>query len=168
MVELGSWRVYLVDSNCEQYACAEQIDWLSADLAAHPAACAAVAMHHPRWSSGAHGPQLFLQPLWDTVVDSGVAVALSSHDHDYERFARLDGTGHPATGSGAAAGTRQFVIGTGGQSFYDTREQRTGSEFLQNDHFGVLDLTLRDGGYDWSYVDTALEVLDTGTDTCSS
>ncbi|MCM3515156.1 metallophosphoesterase [Nocardioides sp. P86] len=166
VVELGTWRVYLMDSNCEQDACAAQIDWLTADLAAHPATCTAVAMHHPRWSSGAHGPQLFLQPLWEILVDSGVDLDLAAHDHDYERFDRLDVTGHTVTGT--AAGTRQFVVGTGGKSFYEVREQRTGSQFLQNDRFGVLDLILRDEGYDWSYVDTDGEVLDRGTDTCST
>ncbi len=165
--EIGGWRVYLADSNCEEDACAEETAWLAQDLAAHPTACTAVAMHHPRWSSGAHGPQDFLAPMWDTLVENGVDVVLAGHDHIYERFARLETTGHPTDPEDEVPGTRQFVVGTGGKSFYELRDQRTGSESLQNDHFGVLELTLRPDGYDWSFVDVDDEVLDSGSDSCS-
>lgn len=160
--EIGGWRVYLADSNCEADGCEAEAAWLADDLAAHPTACTLVATHHPRWSSGAHGPQGFTQPLWDAMVDGGVDVALAAHDHDYERFERLDVTGHASPG-----GTRQLVVGTGGKSFYDLREQRTGSAFVDNEHFGVLEMVLREDGYDWAFVTTEDEVLDEGTDTCS-
>lgn len=166
--EVGGWRIYLVDSTCEEDECRAELAWLEGELQRDPAACTAVAMHHPRWSSGAHGPQDFLQDMWEVLVRRGVDLALAGHDHDYERFARLEETGHATEGTDREGdGTRQIVVGTGGKSFYELREQRTGSEYLQNERFGVLELTLRPDGYDWSFVDTDEEVLDAGSDTCS-
>lgn len=163
--EIGGWRLYLVDSNCEADRCAAETTWLTDDLAAHPTDCVAVAMHHPAWSSGAHGPQGFIMDLWKAMVDAGVDVALAGHDHDYERFSRLDKTGHTAADD--EPGIRQFVVGTGGKSLYGFRDEiRSESEFHQNEQFGVLEMSLRPDGYDWSFVDTDGDTLDSGSDTC--
>ncbi len=163
--DIGAWRVYLLDSTCELIACDDEATWLREDLAAHPDTCTAIAMHYPRVSSGQHGPNPGIAPLWAAAVEGGVDVALSGHDHDYERFSRLDTNGEPTDG---ATGIRQFVIGTGGKSLYPMRATAApGSQFHQNTAFGVLDLTLSSTGYAWRFVDTADQVLDSGSDTCA-
>ncbi|CAN5539463.1 hypothetical protein BH11ACT8_BH11ACT8_07600 [soil metagenome] len=163
--DIGGWRVYLLDSNCEEVDCAEESAWLSDQLAQQPTLCTAVAMHHPRVSSGAHGSNDALEPLWAAAVDGGVDLALAGHDHDYERFGHLDDQGEPIDGSG---GTRAFVVGTGGKSLYPLRDfRRHGSEFAQDTTFGVLHLTLAPDGYDWQYVAVDGSVLDQGSDSCS-
>ncbi len=72
---------------------------------------------------------------------------MNGHEHLYERFGPLDGEGLPAQ-----EGMRAFIVGTGGDSLYAFGEQRPASEVRQADTFGVLELTLRDGGYGWRFV----------------
>jgi hypothetical protein len=71
--------------------------------------CELVVWHHPRYSSGHHGNNGFVDPWFDTAYAAGVDVVLSGHDHDYERFARQDGRR-----TRRSDGVLQFVVGTGG------------------------------------------------------
>ena len=48
-------------------------------------------------------------------------------------------------------GIRQFTAGTGGSDLYAMVNRKANSEALLSSH-GVLTLTLRDGGYDWTFV----------------
>ena len=162
--EVGAWRVYLLDANCDVVDCEEEAAWLTDELAANPTACTAIATHQPRWSSGDHGSLPVTAPLWDAAVAGGVDLALAGHDHSYERFARLDASGVPTEDG---TGTRQFVIGTGGRSLYQLKDPIAGSEAGEDDSYGVLDLTLSPTGYEWKFVDVDDEVLDSGSDTCS-
>lgn len=163
--QMGSWRVYLLDSNCDQVSCSEQADWLADDLQANPTDCTAIAMHHPRWSSGGeHGSQDAVQPLWEVAEEGGVDVSLSAHDHSYERFAPMDAEGQPTEDG---QGTRHFVVGTGGRSLYELDDRLSTSQFAENENFGVLDLTLSEDSYSWQFVDVDDEVLDSGSTSCS-
>ncbi len=163
--EIGAWRFYLLDSNCDQVDCDREARWLAKDLAAHPTTCAAIAMHHPRWSSSVgHGSQEQVDGLWAAAVDGGVDLSLAGHDHDYERFAPIDATGD-VTDSGARA--THFVVGTGGRSHYDIGDLQPGSQFATGDAFGVLDLTLHPTSFDWSFVDVEGKTLDSGSQECS-
>ena len=163
--EIGAWRFYLLDSNCDQIDCAQEATWLADDLAANPSACAAVAMHHPRWSSSAeHGSQEQVDGLWAAAVDGGVDLSLAGHDHDYERFAPIDAAGNV---TGTDQGTTHFVVGTGGRSLYEIGDPQPGSEFAAGDSFGVLVLTLGPESFDWRFLDVSGEVLDKGQRACS-
>lgn len=164
--DIGAWRVYFLDSDCDVIDCEEQAQWLSDDLAANPTACTAIATHHARWSSGDHGSQVMTNPLWVAASEGGVDLALSGHDHSYERFARLDVDGQPVADD-EEGGTRQFVVGTGGRSLYELKDPIAGSEAGVDGSFGVLDLTLNPTGYDWEFVDVDDEVRDAGSETCS-
>ena len=53
--DLGTWRVYVLNSNCSIVSCvagSEQEQWLRADIAANPRTCSMAIWHHPRFSSG--------------------------------------------------------------------------------------------------------------------
>lgn len=158
---LAGWRIYLLDSNCELIDCRAEARWLVRDLRRNPARCALVAQHHPRWSTGDHGNQRLVQPLWRAAVANGVDVALAGHDHDYERFAPRGRRG-AVTGSGM----RSFVVGTGGKSFYGFGSRDRSSRFRQNTRFGVLQLRLSPRRYTWRFVATSGRVLDRGRSTC--
>ncbi len=163
--DIGAWRFYLLDSNCDHIDCEQEASWLSEDLASHPGTCTAVAMHHPRWSSSTgHGSQEQVDGLWTAAVDGGVDLSLSAHDHDYERFAPLDAAGDPADTGPAAT---HFVVGTGGRSHYKIGDLVTGSEFTADDVFGVLELTLDPEAFGWRFVDTDGDVLDEGDRACT-
>ena len=114
--DLGTWHVVVLNSNCGVVGgCGDgspQVDWLRADLAAHPSDCALVAWHHPRFSSGQHGDDPIVETLWRAAQEGGADVVLVGHDHLYERFAPQDASGrHDVVG-----GLREFVVGTGGKN----------------------------------------------------
>lgn len=163
--ELGRWHVVVLNSNCEVVRCGRgspQQRWLGADLAAHPRRCTLAYGHHPRFSSGLHGSDDALAPLWRTLARGGVDIALAGHDHDYERFA-------PQTADGRldpARGIVQFVVGTGGKSHYPIPFPRRNSR-AHASVFGVLELTLGRGAYRWRFVaEPGVDFADRGTARC--
>jgi hypothetical protein len=159
---IGSWRVYLLNSNCAKIDCAREQAWLRTDLAAHPQACSAIAMHHPRYSSGdEHGSDPVMAPFWRIAYAHHVDLALAGHDHDYERFYRMDGDGHRRSD-----GLVSFVSGTGGKSLYGLGTRAPGSAYFQSTDFGVLTLWLGDGGFAWKYRTIAGDVRDAGNASC--
>jgi hypothetical protein len=98
------------------------------------------------------------------LYEHGADVILAGHDHSYERFA-------PQTPSGTADtayGIRQFVIGTGGGALRPFKEPTAAnSEVQESDTWGVIRLTLRSGGYDWSFLATSgTDFTDTGSGNC--
>jgi hypothetical protein len=155
--DLRSWHLIALNSNCYNTGCAadsEQGQWLKADLAAHPAQCTIAYWHHPRFSSGLHGSQVQVDPLWKMVSAAGVDIVLAGHDHDYERFAPIDGV-------------RQFVVGTGGASHYPKAFNVAGSEVWEGNSYGVLQLTLRPDSYDWRFLPAAGSTFtDSGSAKC--
>jgi acid phosphatase type 7 len=168
--DLGAWHVVVLNSNCGAVSCAPgsaQERWLRADLAAHPAACTLAYWHHPRFNSGtSHGgdaTEAQVKPFWDALYEHGAELVLNGHEHVYERFA-------PQTPDGAAdavRGVRQFTVGTGGKSAGTLGTRRANSEVGDASTYGVLRLTLTDGGYDWQFVPIAGGAFtDAGTGSC--
>lgn len=158
---LGAWRIYLLNSNCDQVSCAAQVKWLKRDLAAHPRRCSLAAMHHPRFSSGEHGNSPWAARLWPALDSHQVDLVLAGHDHDYERFAPRH-----SSGAIAANGLRSFVVGTGGKSLYSFGAVQAGSRFRYAAGAGVLFLTLRDDSYTWRFRTTDATVRDSGSASC--
>ena len=59
------------------------------------------------------------------------------------------------------------MVGTGGMGFYRFTNTAPNSVTRQASTHGVLDLTLRDGAYDWRFVPVAGGTYtDSGTLTC--
>jgi acid phosphatase type 7 len=164
--DLGSWHVIALNTNCAEVDCAtgsRQERWLRADLAAHPAQCTLALSHHPRYSSGAHGDNPVIGPLYAALYEAGADVLLSGHDHDYERLA----PSNPSDGGDTARGIRQFVVGTGGAHLRPFATIDSDSEIRSSTAFGVLELTLRDGAYDWRFVPEAGQTFtDSGSGAC--
>lgn len=94
---LGSWHILVINSNCDQIdGCgpgSKQLRWLRTDLARHRVRCTLAYWHSPRFSSGPHGSDETMQPIWAALAKSGADVVLSGHDHLYQRFAPLDASG---------------------------------------------------------------------------
>lgn len=163
----GAWHVVVLNSNCDDIRCdkgSEQERWLRADLAAHKNRCTLAYWHHARFvSDSVHGNHPDLQRFWEALYDYGAELVLSGHAHVYERFA-------PQTPWGKADprhGIRQFVVGTGGSTLYRFRSPRPNSEVRNANTFGVLKLTLHDGGYDWKFIPRAgKNFRDSGRGSC--
>jgi 3',5'-cyclic AMP phosphodiesterase CpdA len=148
--DLGTWHVISLDSNLAPAAHAAQLEWLRADLAAHPARCTLAYWHHPLYSSGGHGSIPKMRDAWQLLYAAGAELVLSGHDHDYERFAPQDADGR----LDPTHGIRQFVVGTGGA--YPTPFLLTvpHSEVRDSNRTGVLRLRLYAGGYGWEFVES--------------
>jgi hypothetical protein len=148
---LGTWRIYVLNSNCADVggcgATSPQTRWLKADLAANPRRCVLAYWHHPLFSSGVHGNNGSLRGFWYALYAAHADVVINGHDHDYERFGRQTPTGIAST-----KGIREFVVGTGGGSLRDFVTVRPHSRVRNSTTFGVLKLTLHPGSYDWRFV----------------
>jgi hypothetical protein len=153
--DLGTWHVIALNSNCDDVGGCDETSpqgvWLAADLLAHSAECTLAYWHHPRFSSGEHGGTRDVEGFWRLLHAAGADVVLNGHDHDYERFAPQAPDGSPDP----AGGIRQFVVGTGGKSLRNFTSEEPHVEAADASTFGVLRLTLGDGGYDWKFVPVA-------------
>ncbi|HMQ51169.1 MAG TPA: right-handed parallel beta-helix repeat-containing protein [Anaerolineae bacterium] len=164
----GAWHIIALNSECQAVGGCErdspQGQWLQADLAANPGICTLAYWHKPRFSSGRHGGSSTVQDFWELLYEAGAEVVLSSHDHNYERFAPQD----PDGVADPDRGIRQFVVGTGGAGLYAFDSIQPNSEARNNDTHGVLKLTLHPTGYDWEFVPVAGQSFtDWGSASCS-
>ncbi len=165
---LGAWHVVHLNAVCFYYTpgCdpAAQEAWLRADLAANANVCTAIMMSSPRFSSGSvHGNNFDMQGYWSAAYEGGADIVLSGDDHIYERFAPMNASG----AADATYGVRQFIVGTGGYSLYPLGTTQPNSQFRDNQHFGVIKLTLHASGYDWTFLPIdGLPAVDQGTATC--
>ena len=166
--ELGAWHIVVLNSECVAAggcdAASAQGKWLREDLAAHPVACTLAYFHKPLFSSGgAHGNDMLMKPLWDSLYQANADVIVNGHDHDYERFApqNPDGIADPARG------IREFVVGTGGKNLRPFGVVGANSEVHSLEAFGLLKLTLTPGRYQWEFVPQAgKSFTDSGAGTC--
>jgi calcineurin-like phosphoesterase family protein len=169
--DLGAWHVVVLDSDCWRVGgCAlddPQARWMRADLQRHRARCTLAYWHRPPFSSGRYGDAadtLRVRPLWRVAVEEGVDVVLTAHEHSYERHAPMD-----AKGRLDAAGTRLFVVGTGGGNLRRYRDPPLPSTEVRNDDtWGVLRLELHPDRYDWRFLPVdARTFSDHGSGACN-
>ena len=159
---LGSWHIVSLNSETDLRAGSPQEQWLRADLQANRTACTAAYWHRPRFSSGKHGNNTDMQDLWRVLYEFHVDVAISGHDHLYERFAPQDASGR----ADPERGIRQFVAGTGGAAMHAFNGTAANSE-AQGFDWGVLKLTLGADAYSWEFVPAAGGSFhDSGTYPC--
>lgn len=169
--ELGAWHVIALNSACSDSGCGDyesgkvtsaEVRWLRSDLADHRGGCILAYWHHPRFSSGDHGNEFGVAPLWNALYAARADVVLNGHDHDYERFAQRDSRGRPTS-----EGIREFVVGTGGRDHYTfSKGFDPTSEFHDQIDYGVLFLTLHPHSYGWRFRNVRGVVMDRGSSAC--
>lgn len=172
--DLGSWHIVALNSNIARRGDGAtpgtpQYDWLANDLATHPHkdySGVLAYFHHPRfdwekyqeanWYPADAGGQV---PFWELLYSYGVDIVLNGHAHNYQRWAPQDPQGNYDPN-----GIREFVVGTGGYYLNELGhgEQPANLEYAQADQFGVLKLSLYDGGYDFAFTSISGQVLDSG------
>ena len=167
--DLGAWHLVALNSNCLAQALggcspsSPQLSWLRADLEKTRKSCVLAYWHHPRFSAGGeHGSHAFVAPFWEALYEAGADVVLGAHEHNYQRFApqRPSGTADPERG------IRQFVVGTGGAEPYELGAPLPTTEAQQSGTYGVLGLTIFDGGYDWEFKAVDGSFIDRGSAAC--
>jgi acid phosphatase type 7 len=145
--DLGAWHIVSLNSEVPHETGSAQERWLRKDLARNTKRCELLYWHRPRWSGGSHGSDPGMQPLWQAAYQGGVDLVLAGHDHNYQRFYRMDGKGR----RDRRWGVREVVSGAGGASHY---------EVGPIDHLaaangttsGVVKLRLRARDYDLTFV----------------
>lgn len=160
---LGDWLIISLNSEIDTSAASAQVQWLRATLAANPRMCTLAYWHRPLFSSGKHGNDSRVRPLFQALYDYGTDVVINGHDHDYERFSRQNPYGRLDS-----TGIREFVVGTGGRYLYSFGAIQPNSMVRSATH-GVLKLSLHSTSYDWRFVPTAGKTFtDSGSAGCVS
>lgn len=182
--DLGAWHIVSLNSEIcgDEPGCgpgSPQYEWLKTDLAENEVACTLAVQHHPRYdwrpfqkwiddegqisNSGSETDPYV--DLWDLMDASGVDVLLAGHNHIYQRWAPQDGDGVRDPN-----GVTQFTVGTGGRSLYPFGPKPRPANLVatQNKAFGVLQMTLHDTSYEFSWVGLPGDPAfgDAGTRSC--
>jgi hypothetical protein len=98
------------------------------------------------------------------MAQYGVSIVLNGHDHDYQRWVPMNGSGNPSS-----TGVTEFLVGTGGhgiQTFAKTDSRVAFSDDISPQAFSVLKLALASNGANFSYINSAGTTLDSGFVSC--
>jgi hypothetical protein len=91
-------RLLLLDSNRVDQG---QTDWLERQLSSPGPRLRVVVFHHPVWSCSSHDSTKKIIQRWGPVLERHrVALVLSGHDHNYQRFSSRQGVTYVVTGGG--------------------------------------------------------------------
>jgi hypothetical protein len=165
--DLDRWHVVALNSTCSRVGGCDpgspQYEWLKADLAASNAACTLAYWHQPRFASGHYGNDADYEPFWQLLYDDGAEIVLNGHDHNYQRYAPMTSTGT----RNESQGIREFIVGTGGKNLTAVNSSGTNRQAAEDGTYGVLQLTLGDGSYDWRFVpESRGGFTDSGSASC--
>jgi len=143
-----------------------QYDWLAQDLSSNNAVCTLAYWHQPLYNIGAEKAATSMQQIWALLAQYKVEVVLNGHDHDYQRWVPLDGSGNPGSN-----GVTEFVVGSGGhgiQAFTksDSRVARGFDSKTSPEPLGALRLQLTPTNAAYDFINIAGTVLDSGTIVC--
>jgi chitodextrinase len=164
----GGWHFVSLNSNSSHIGVdktSAQYAWLSQDLAANSSLCTIVYYHHPLFNIGPEGPTTAMSDIWALMAQNGVTIVLNGHDHDYQRWVPLDGSGNPSS-----TGITEFVAGGGGhglQTITGSDTRVAFSDYLNPEAFGVLQLALNVTGANFQYINSSGTILDSGVVPCN-
>jgi chitodextrinase len=164
----GGWHFISLNSNSSHIgvnSASAQYAWLQQDLAANSSICTIVYYHHPLFNIGPEGPTTAMSDIWALLAQYDVPIVLNGHDHDYQRWVPLDGSGNPSP-----TGVTEFVAGMGGHGLQSIANSDPRVAFWDDTNpqaFGVLTLTLNASGANFEYVNTSGAILDSGVVPCN-
>jgi chitodextrinase len=164
----GGWHFIALDSTSqfgETDPGTAQYTWLQNDLATHAGQCTIALWHHPLNSVGSEAPAQRMSAIWSLLAQNKVSLVLNGHDHQYQRWAALDGAQQPKT-----TGVTEIVAGAGGHSSQgiqssDSRVVTTAQAY------GALRMQVFPDRVDYTYRTpdgSAGKVLDSGFVGCQS
>ena len=165
--DLGDWHLISLNTVCKKTAgCDEdspQYRWLVEDLQKTDKKCVMSYSHHPLFSSGYHGGDEKVRPLFQALHDAGVELYVSGHEHHYERFGPQDPDGN----ADPERGVRQFIVGTGGRELRRIGRGRPNSELRSQESYGVIRFRLLEDRYEWEFLPVeGSDFTDSGEGAC--
>ena len=157
---MGDWKVIAMNTNCSYVGgcgpTSRQGKFVAAHLAMVGRNCELVFGHHPAFTGGRYAPGTPQgREAFGLAYRGGAELYLAGHDHSYQRYATTN-----AQGNTRRNGTRQVVVGTGGNGLTPNKAQRVRPRYEQSDRYGALRLRLRPGGYTGKFVAANGTVLD--------
>ncbi len=169
--DIGAWHIVVLNDNDHFVPWgpgSAQLDWLRADLAAHPAPCTMALWHVPMFLSSndtGYVVNANQRPIWQVLDSAGVDVVVNGHVHHYERMApqHADGTRDDSLG------IRQFNVGTGGESVALPTVAINPNSEVRIAAFGVLSFKLLSRSYAWRFLpvaDAPAASADSGSGRC--
>jgi hypothetical protein len=150
--DLGDWHVVSLNSQEDVSRGSPQLAWLRRDLSARPGRCTVAFFHRPRYAVSMRGDNPDLEAVWSELAGRAT-IALSGHEHNYQRF-KPD------------RGVVQFVVGTGGRFRYELSPDPR-LDFGTDDHFGALRLELGSGVATFEFISSEGARLDSGSLACT-
>lgn len=166
--DAAGWHFVTIDSTSQFNQLnpgSPQYEWLLQDLTSHSNTCTIAFLHHPIFSLGPQNVSPEVRALWPLLVEHGVDVVLTGHDHNYQRWYPLDAAGNPDPN-----GATHFVAGAGGHGVrqFSTSDVRAAVGFDSSPHaFGALRLALNPSGLNFEYINIYGSVLDSGAIACA-
>lgn len=160
-----NWLFLQINSECAKITggCANggaQANWVDQQLSSNPRKCIVASWHKPRVTMGQHSDAIEMNDIWNKIVARD-GIVLSGHNHLYTRTKPLGVNAVPTSG-----GITQFLVGTGGASFYTAVYSDTVREAKKiESELGVLKLTLQGNDYAYQFISTNNTVLDQGSDS---
>jgi hypothetical protein len=143
----GPMEVFVLDTSIPLHTGEggrEQLQWLDEALAVSSAPWKVALLHHPAYSSGAHGSELRVRETVQPLLSRhGVDLAFAGHDHHYERTYPQDGVVWIVSGAGCkrtrvgssdftahAESTLQFMLVSIVEDSADVRAITTGGRVI--------------------------------------
>lgn len=148
---VGGWQLLSLNSEAPHGRNSAQVRWLRAQVRA-PGTCRLAFWHRPRFSAGKHGDAPDLAPLWE-ALRGHATVVVTGHDHNMQRFERIDGI-------------TQYVSGAGGHSLYRFKRRDPRMAFGESFVYGALRIELRPGSARMAFVSSGGKILDVSDVVC--
>ena len=149
--DLGTWRIYALNTELLPELRQGQLDWLEKDLRAHyKTKCVLAYFHRPPFSSGNFASPR-AHPIFRTLFRFGADLVVTGHEHFFASLPPLtpDGTVN------RSHGVPSLIAGTGGAVFFDPPARlryRDAGELVVTRQLGVLRIVLKPLSYDWTFV----------------
>jgi hypothetical protein len=96
--KIGPVHLIVLDSN--QVGDPDQTEWLEETISGDEAKWTVVVVHKPPYGCGKYDGTPAVRDAWVPTFRNEADLVLSGHDHNYQRFAPLDGVTYLITGGG--------------------------------------------------------------------
>jgi acid phosphatase type 7 len=159
---LNEWHIISLNSNLKPAEHLKQLSWLENDLRDNAGRCSFAFWHHPVFSSGEHGNNEQMLDIFTLLYKAKVALVLNGHDHNFERFDKVDSKGNLDSSNGVV----EIVVGTGGARLRPLSTLKPNSLVFDSKSYGVLKLVLKSKQIDFEFLPIAGDFRDTGVINC--